>query len=174
MSNIPIEDVAGNDLDNDLMRKISDSFDRNVVWNITNELGHPYSNYYGAWSNDILKSKARLLQIVINGTYFASYPSSNILEQENAQLKIENYSLRNKIKAIEEKIANIEIAIPKEETVVLRDVTKDQALKEIKNLFLSGRTLYYSDIAEELGLSLRVVVDICNELKENGEISTGD
>jgi hypothetical protein len=103
-----------------------------------------------------------------------SYPSSITLEQENVQLKVENFSLRSKIKAIEEKIANIETAIPKEEIVVLRDITRDQAMKEIKELFLSGRTLYYSDIAQELGLSLRLVVDICNELKTNGVISTSD
>jgi len=53
---------------------------------------------------------------------------------------------------------------------MLRDITREEAKKEIQHLFLTGRTLYYSDIAEELKLDLRLVVDICREFQENKEI----
>ena len=53
---------------------------------------------------------------------------------------------------------------------MLRDITKEEAKKEIQQLFLNGRTLYYSDIVKELELDLETVVDICNELQENKEI----
>ena len=53
---------------------------------------------------------------------------------------------------------------------MLRDITREEAKKEIRQLFLTGRTLYYSDIAEELELDLKLVVDICREFQENKEI----
>ena len=53
---------------------------------------------------------------------------------------------------------------------MLRDITREEAKKEIRQLFLTGRTLYYSDIAEELELDLELVVGICREFQENKEI----
>ena len=58
----------------------------------------------------------------------------------------------------------------KEKVVILKDMTKEEATREIKRVFATGRTLYYSDIAEELGLSLKTVVEICRELQSDGEI----
>ncbi len=53
---------------------------------------------------------------------------------------------------------------------MLRELSREEAKEEIRQLFKSGRTLYYSDIAEELKLALKLVVDICRELQGNGEI----
>ncbi|MFC1991979.1 hypothetical protein ACFLVC_04590 [Chloroflexota bacterium] len=53
---------------------------------------------------------------------------------------------------------------------MLRDISKEQAREEIKQLFLTGRTLYYSDIADELSLDLKLVVDICREFQESNEV----
>ncbi len=54
----------------------------------------------------------------------------------------------------------------KEKVIVLREITREEAKQEIRQLFSSGRTLYYSDIVQELKLDLETVVDICNELEE--------
>jgi len=62
------------------------------------------------------------------------------------------------------------VRIPEERVIVLREISKKEAKEEIKQLFSSGRTLYYSDIAEELRLDLELVVDICHELQESGEL----
>lgn len=56
------------------------------------------------------------------------------------------------------------------QTITLRDISRKQARKEILDLFKSGETLYYSDIAERLRLDLKMVVDICNELEKQGQI----
>ena len=48
---------------------------------------------------------------------------------------------------------------------------RHEAKKKIMELFSSGRTLYYSDIAQELGLELKLVVDICEELQSQGMIA---
>jgi len=42
--------------------------------------------------------------------------------------------------------------------------------ENIEKLFKTGRTLYYSDIVQELGLDLEMVVDICSELYKEGKV----
>ena len=48
----------------------------------------------------------------------------------------------------------------------------DSKLKKqkIECLFESGKTLYYSDIANELDMDLRTVVGLCRELLSEGKI----
>jgi len=60
------------------------------------------------------------------------------------------------------------------EMIVLGDVTKKELKHEIRKLFSNGQTLYYSDIAEQLGVDLKSVVDVCRELQENKEIGVDD
>jgi regulator of replication initiation timing len=82
----------------------------------------------------------------------------------------ENASLRQEIEQIKQKLSKLEERIPEEKVIVLREVSKEEAKEEIRQLFSSGRTLYYSDIAEELRLDLELVVDICHELQKSGEL----
>jgi len=86
----------------------------------------------------------------------------------------ENASLRQEIEQIKQKLSELEERIPEERVIILREISKEEAKEEIRQLFLNGRTLYYSDIAEELGLDLKLVVDICHELQESGEIGIDD
>lgn len=100
--------------------------------------------------------------------------SSKLLEKENMQLGKENLLLRDKLKNIEERLAIIEASLPQEKIIILREVSKEVAEKEIKALFTEGQILYYSDIAERLRLDLQLVVEICNELQSKGEIEVVD
>ncbi len=86
----------------------------------------------------------------------------------------ENASLRQEIEQIKQRLAELEERIPEERVIVLKEISKEEATEEIRQLFSSGRTLYYSDIAEELRLDLELVVDICHELQESGEIGIDD
>lgn len=87
-------------------------------------------------------------------------------EKQMEKLMRHNNNLIKEIKTLVQYIS----LQPKEKTVILRSIDRDQALKEIKALFKKGETLYYSDIAEKLGLDLELVVDICNELEDKGII----
>lgn len=57
-------------------------------------------------------------------------------------------------------------------TVVLRLMTQKEARAEILSVFQSGRTLYYSDIVQELGIDIDQVVEVCEELESEGRIET--
>lgn len=54
------------------------------------------------------------------------------------------------------------------------ELPEEEATREIKELFATGQTLCYSDIAERLDLNLELVVQICNRLQEAGEIEGED
>jgi hypothetical protein len=93
---------------------------------------------------------------------------------ENEQLSNgANSSLEVRLKKLEEEISElkqrIEVLVP-EEIVVLRSVSREQAKDEIKELFKRKEVLYYSDIARRLKLDLPLVVELCQELMEEGEI----
>lgn len=151
----------------DLVRAINYTFDENVL-----TIGDPYTGVSFGTPVYVLESKQRLLNSIAGVSAFAvGTESSRWFEQENTQLRIENYALRERIRAVEERLANIEATIPKERVITLQEISKEEAKEEIRNLFSTGRTLYYSDIAEELRLDLEMVVEICNELQESGGIS---
>lgn len=86
------------------------------------------------------------------------------------RLVIEYLLLRKELERTKRRLLELEDKRGREKVIMLRDITKEEAKKEIRQLFLSGRTLYYSDIAEELKLDLKLVVDICREFQENKEI----
>jgi regulator of replication initiation timing len=154
-----------------LVRDINYAFDASVV-----NIEDFYSERSFGTPAEIIETKGRLLKNIAGATAFAvsaavSADPSSWFEQENVQLQIENYALRERIRAVEERLARIEATIPKERVIILQEISRDEAKEQIRNLFSTGRTLYYSDIAEELRLDLEMVVEICNELRESGEIS---
>jgi len=83
-------------------------------------------------------------------------------------------TILQRVELLEEKLKSLENALLKEKVVVLREISKEEAEKEILELFSKGQTLYYSDIAEQLGLDLKLVVEICNKLQSRGEIEVVD
>ena len=105
---------------------------------------------------------------------------SRKLKQENGQenslaseivTALEVNQLRERVKEREERVEVLETPLLGDEQVVmLRTLTREEAKKEIRELFQTGETLFYSDIATRLGLDLKLVVDICDELVEEGEV----
>lgn len=87
-------------------------------------------------------------------------------EKQMGNIMKHNTKLVGEIKKLVEHIGSYQT----ESTVVLKSIDRKQAMKEIEDLFKTGQTLYYSDIAERLGLDLELVVDICNELEDKGII----
>ncbi len=112
----------------------------------------------------VIKGRVQVEQVLM------TMPFSGLEPADVLYLMEENASLRQEIEQIKQKLSELEERIPEEKVIVLREISREKAKEEIRQLFLGGRTLYYSDIAEELRLDLELVVDICRELQESGEL----
>lgn len=115
-----------------------------------------------------VKGIVQVEQLVMTIPFGGSEPTDVLYLME------ENALLRQEIGQIKQKLSELEERIPEEKVIVLREISREKAKKEIRQLFSNERTLYYSDIAEELRLDLKLVVDICHELQESGEIGIDD
>ncbi len=71
---------------------------------------------------------------------------------------------------LEREVARLLALAADEEAIELRDIPKEEAKQEILAMFQSGETLFYSDLATKLRLDLPLVVEICQELGQEGEI----
>ena len=86
------------------------------------------------------------------------------------RLVLEYFALREELRQARQKLAELENRPSREEVMVVRDITKEEAKEEIRQLLKGGHTLYFSDIADELRIDLEMVVDICRELYNDQEI----
>ena len=73
--------------------------------------------------------------------------------------------LEARVEALEEEVEVLKTAVGREEVVVLRTLSREEARQEIVEMFQSGETLFYSDVARRLRLDLALVVELCNELE---------
>ena len=92
-----------------------------------------------------------------------------VSEQQDSEIR----ELKARVAALEEQVARLEESSV-ENVIVLREITREEAKAEIIDLFAAGETLYYSDISERLCIDLEMVVEICRELKAEGEIRVDD
>lgn len=82
--------------------------------------------------------------------------------------------MESRVAALEERVARLEEHSAEVKVIELREVTMDEARAEIVDLFATGETLYYSDIADRLRLDLEMVVEICHKLQEEDVIYVAD
>ena len=96
-----------------------------------------------------------------------------IAEHQNAviqHLLSEVASLRERVEFMESQFARIPENILYE-VIEIREVGKEEAKAEIMALFDASKgPLYYSEIMEQLGIELELVVEICQELIDEGVI----
>ena len=59
------------------------------------------------------------------------------------------------------------------EVIVLRDISREEAKEEIRQLFARREVADYEDIVTELRIPLELAVEICEELIQDGEIRGG-
>ncbi|NCO34876.1 MAG: hypothetical protein AUJ92_21855 [Armatimonadetes bacterium CG2_30_59_28] len=52
----------------------------------------------------------------------------------------------------------------------LRDIPRDQAKREIRELVQDNKVRYYSDIMQELRLDLKLVWELCTEMEAEGKL----
>lgn len=92
--------------------------------------------------------------------FLANYSQQN---SDNAEF---NRALLREMKALVEHILGERV-----QTVVLRSISRDDAKHEILELFKNAKkSLFYSDVAEQLQLDLELVLELCLELENEGHI----
>ncbi len=93
-----------------------------------------------------------------------SHSSKLTLEKEIDALKQRMTLLESRIEQLEAS------AMTSSEIIVLRTISREEAKQEILELFQAGGSFFYSDISERLRLDLPLVVELCQELENEGEI----
>ena len=89
------------------------------------------------------------------------------LERLNAQLRRGFNALAQRVAALEQ---DVEMLKAEGEIIEIREIPRKQAKDEIRRLFATGETLYYSDIVQRLQLGIELVVELCKELEVEDEI----
>lgn len=112
----------------------------------------------GRWQGD--RAQASIGPAVVFGS-----KSSFQLDKEIQQLRLQVNDLQAQLKNVQKSSSPFE-----EKVIVLRELSHQEAKEEILALFKDGDVHDYGDIAERLKLDLQQVVEICNELEEEGVI----
>ena len=102
--------------------------------------------------------------------YSASHPFGHALPLLRPVEREELEALKARVLDLEEVVARLLALTTDEEVIESRDVSKEEAKQEILAMFQSGETLFYSDLATRLRLDLPLVVEVCQELEQEGEI----
>ena len=102
--------------------------------------------------------------------YSASHPFGHALPLLRPVEREELEALKARVLDLEEEVARLLALTTDEEVIELRDVSKEEAKQKILAMFQSGETLFYSDLATRLRLDLPLVVEVCQELEQEGEI----
>ena len=89
------------------------------------------------------------------------------LERQHARLRSGFNALAQRVAALEQEL---EMLKAEGEIIEIRDIPRKQAKDEIRRLFATGETLYYSDIVQRLQLGIELVVELCKELEVEDEI----
>lgn len=98
-----------------------------------------------------------------------------VLSTQLDEVKRTNSRLQKRVLNLEKQLQELREDRVIEKAIILRKVTKEEARREIQELFTStNETLYYSNIVERLSLDLELVVEICRELREKGEIAVDE
>ena len=106
--------------------------------------------------------------------YSASHPFGHALPLLRPVEREELEALKARVLDLEEVVARLLALTTDEEVIELRDVSKEEAKQKILAMFQSGETLFYSDLATRLRLDLPLVVEVCQELEQEGEIEVHD
>ena len=78
--------------------------------------------------------------------------------------------LKIRVLDLEEEVVRLLTLATDEEIIELRVISREEAKQEILAMFQSGETLFYSDLATRLRLDLPLVVEVCQQLEQEGEI----
>ena len=95
--------------------------------------------------------------------------SETALLKEVNHLKELVTSLTTRLAELEQEVETTKAAQP-DDIIVIREISKEQARKEIIKSFEAGQPLDQADLADMLSLEISLVIEVCNELIEEGVV----
>ena len=95
--------------------------------------------------------------------------SESALLKEVNHLKELVASLTTRLAELEQEVETTKAAQP-DDIIVIREIGKEQARKEIIKSFEAGEPLDQADLADMLSLEISLVIEVCNELIEEGVV----
>ena len=103
------------------------------------------------------------------GAHLARDAEVSRLQAEVRRLKGLAANQEARISELEQELDAAKTMQP-EDVIEIREISKEQARKEIVESFESGEPLDHADLADALALEISLVVEVCNELMEEGVI----
>ena len=101
-------------------------------------------------------------------TNYFIVPGSSDIASEIKSLRIQNAILRNANVALEAQMT-LFVGTP-QRVLEFRNLSHNQAKKEIIKYIQAKGKVYYSKISDDLQIDIEDVVKICDELEKDGEI----
>ncbi len=95
--------------------------------------------------------------------------STVLLKSEVKRLEQVVQELTDRVPELERE-AEVAKAVQQCDVIHLREISKEQAREEIIHAFESGEPLGQGDLADALSLEISLVVEVCNELIEEGVV----
>ena len=114
------------------------------------------------------KTLERIMKVLKKGGVVSDYSSVKDVDK----IYTEVLELQREIEHLKERVYKLENQqeIPNVKEIILRKIDREQARREIEELFKKGSYYDPGEIADILRLDIRTVVDICNELIRGGII----
>ena len=105
----------------------------------------------------------------ISAAHFQRDPEVSRLRAEVRRLKRLAANQEARISELEQELDAVRAMQP-EEVIEIREISREQARAEIIDSFKSGEPLDHADLADALALEISLVVEVCNELIEEGVV----
>lgn len=156
-----------------LSKKLAYGVDTAFQNNIINRKMHSDSKFFSI-SEHVMSShipiNAKGISQIIDNQPQKTNPYYPIKKNDDKETNLFLSEIIHRIDIITKEIK--ELKSINEEVIVVRELSRDEAKKEIKKLFEDndGKSLDYGDIMRELKLDLKLVVELCSELAKEGEI----
>jgi len=107
-----------------------------------------------------------LTEVISTNYNYISHSSDFVLQIQD--ILIINKILDNEAKMLKDQMNLFQELNTK--VIEIKEISKEDAKKEIYNLICKNGRIFYSEIADTLKIDIKTVVDICNELENEGLI----
>jgi len=127
----------------------------------------------GLYEEEIVRTREITLIDAVNRAISSSISLKVSGDLETTEIMQQLRDLKRQYEQLIKRLNDLEKRLGEPQQVVeveLRDVSYSQAKKEIKKYFKDGKTHDVGEIADELRLDIRLVVEVCNDLIKAGVI----